>query len=59
MKKSEIKAVEMTRLIRDMYYERIPEKNWDEQAASYEEQARHLHNELEQLETEEYHKAHA
>ena len=44
MKKNEIKAVEMTRHIRDIHYEQLKKKSWEEQVAFYKEQARHLHD---------------
>ena len=34
MKRSEIKAVEMTRRIRDAHYEQLKEKSWEEQVAA-------------------------
>jgi hypothetical protein len=52
MKRDDIKAVEMTRRIRDAHYEKLKEKSWDEQVAFYKERARHLHEELKHVETE-------
>ncbi len=59
MKRDDIKAVEMTRRIRDAHYEQLKGKSWDEQVAFYKEQALHLHEALKHLETEKCNKTHA
>ena len=41
-----MKAVKMTRRIRDTHYEQLKGKTWEERVAFYKEQARALHKEL-------------
>jgi hypothetical protein len=41
-----MKAVKMTRRIRDTHYEQLKDKTWEEQVAFYKEQARALHKKL-------------
>lgn len=54
MKKDlEIKAVEMTRRIRDAHYGQLKGKGWDERVAFYREKAHLLHDELKHAEAEE------
>ncbi len=48
MKKQPVKAVEMTRQIRDAHYEQFKDKPVEERIAYYKEQARAFHKELEQ-----------
>ena len=43
---SEIKAVEMTRRIRDAHYAKLADKTTEERIAFYHEKARALHSEL-------------
>lgn len=45
----EIKAVEMTRSIRDTQHEQLKSKTWDERVAFFKEQAQALHQELDVL----------
>lgn len=45
----EIKAVEMTRSIRDTQHEQLKGKTWDERVAFFKEQAQTLHQELDVL----------
>ena len=42
-----MKAVQMTRRIRDTHYEQLKDKTWEERVAFYKEQAQALHKELE------------
>ncbi len=48
MKKQSVKAVEMTRSIRDAHYEQFKDKPVEERIAYYKAQARAFHEELEQ-----------
>ncbi len=41
-----MKAVKMTRRIRDAHYQELKDKTWDERITFYKEQARALHKEL-------------
>ena len=47
MKKQPVKAVEMTRHIRDAHYEQFKDKPVEERIAYYKEQARNFHKESE------------
>ena len=46
MADKKIKAVEMTRQIRDAQHELLKDKSWEERVAFYHEQAQALHQEL-------------
>ena len=46
MTKPTLKAVEMTRRIRDQHYEQLKDKTYAERIAFYQEQARELHTRL-------------
>ena len=46
MEVKKIKAVEMTRKIRDAQHEQLKDKTWEERVAFYHEQAQALHEEL-------------
>jgi hypothetical protein len=43
---TKLKAVEMTRRIRDAHHEQLKDKTWEERVAFYKEQARALHEAL-------------
>lgn len=45
-KETTLKAVEMTRRIRDAHHEQLKDKTWEERVAFYKEQARALHEAL-------------
>ena len=45
-KETTLKAVEMTRHIRDAQHEQLKDKTWEERVAFYKEQARVLHEAL-------------
>ena len=42
-----MKAVKMTRRIRDTHYDQLKDKTWEERVAFYKEQAQALHKQLE------------
>jgi hypothetical protein len=46
-----IKAVEMTRTIRDAQHEQLKDKTWEERVAFYHQQAQALHQELKEQES--------
>jgi hypothetical protein len=46
MEAKKIKAVEMTRKIRDAQHEQLKDKTWEERVAFYHEQAQALHESL-------------
>lgn len=45
-KETTLKAVEMTRRIRDTHHEQLKDKTWEERVIFYKEQARALHEAL-------------
>ena len=45
-KETKMKAVKMTRRIRDAHYEQLEDKTWEERVAFYRAQAQALHEQL-------------